>query len=94
MGRAMDKVTEQYLGEAEVRKIKRSASEDEMPLWEKLRTYRRGDYPEYFSQLNDYLNEQRQWVRGLEEGKFPEYNRRLQLHRKIQWDIDYFKPAD
>ena len=75
-------------------KNERSLPEDEMTPWQKLRTYRRGYDPKYFSKLNEYFTEQRQWVRGLEEGNFPEYYRRLVRYREIQWDKDYFRPAD
>ena len=94
MDRAMDIETEQLLGKAAVRRIKRSTSEDKMTPWQKLRTYRRGYDPKYFSKLNEYLTEQRQWVRGLEEGNFPEYYRRLVRYREIKWDKEYFRPAD
>ena len=57
--------------------------------WKRLKTFEfeREGTPE---KISDYWGEQMVWVRGLEEGKFPEYARRLKLHRSIDWSSDHF----
>ena len=69
--------------------MKRSLREEEVIPWERLRLLNR-PYANR-EKLDDYWEEQTEWVRGLENGQHPEYVARLRRHRAIQWDPNYYQ---
>ena len=41
--------------------------------------------------LDDYWEEQTEWVKGLKNGEHPKYVARLKRRRAIQWDANYYQ---
>jgi hypothetical protein len=89
MERAIKEVCQRVVGTEVSNKAKRNIEEGFLMPWKRLKTFEfeREGTPE---KISDYWEEQMVWVRGLEEGKFPKYARRLKLHRSIDWSKDYF----
>ena len=89
MERAIKEVCQRVVGTEVSNKAKRNIEEGFLMPWKRLKTFEfeRGGTPE---KISDYWEEQREWVRGLEDGKFPEYARRLKHHRAIEWSRNYF----
>ena len=89
MERAVHELTQSVLRITVTSKSKRSVDLILLMRWRRLKTFEfeREGTPE---KISNYWEEQREWVRGLEDGKFPEYARRLKLHRSIGWSSDYF----
>ena len=89
MERAIKEVCQRVVGTEVSNKAKRNIEEGFLMPWKRLKTFEfeRGGTPE---KISDYWGEQMVWVRDLEEGKFPEYSRRLKLHRSRDWSKDYF----
>ena len=40
--------------------------------------------------LDDHWQEEREWVIGLDNGKYPEYEARLNRHREASWEENYY----
>ena len=93
---AMDKAIEQgvqeILGTEVSNRMKRSLGEEEVIPWERLKLLNRPF--EDREKLDDYWQEQREWVVGLENGKHPNYALRLNRHRSIKWEENYYQPSE
>lgn len=91
MGRAIERGVKEILGTAVSNRMKRSLGEKEVIPWKRLKLLNRpfGNR----EKLDDYWQEQREWVIGLENGKYPEYVNRLNRHRSATWAENYYQPV-
>ena len=92
MGRAIERGVKEILGTAVSNRMKRSLGEKEVIPWKRLKLLNRPFRNR--EKLDDYWQEQREWVIGLENGKYPEYVTRLNRHRSIKWDENYYQAID
>lgn len=90
MGRAIERGVQEILEKAVSNRMKRSLEKDKVIPWEKLKLLNRPN--EDREKLDDYWQEQREWVIGLENGKYPEYVTRLNRHRSTKWEENYYQP--
>ena len=91
MGRAIERGV-QEIGETAVsNRMKRSLEKDKVIPWENLKLLNR-PYEDR-EKLDDYWQEQREWVIGLENGEYPEYVKRLNRHRSATWAENYYQPV-
>ena len=70
-------------------RMKRSLGEKEVIPWKRLKLLNRPF--ENREKLDDYWQEQREWVIGLENGEYPEYLTRLNRHRSSKWEENYYQ---
>jgi hypothetical protein len=89
MGKAIEQGVQEILGTEVSNRMKRSLGEEEVIPWERLKLLNRPF--EDREKLDDYWQEQREWVVGLENGKHPNYALRLNRHRSIKWEENYFQ---
>ena len=92
MGRAIVRGVQEILETAVSNRMKRSLEKDKVIPWGKLKILNRPN--EDREKLDDYWQEQREWVIGLENGEYPEYVTRLTRHRSSKWEENYYQPID
>ena len=92
MGRAIEQGVQEVLGTEVSNRMKRSLAEEEVTPWERLKLLNRPF--EDREKLDDHWEEQREWVMGLENGQYPQYFTRLNKHRSIKWDKNYYQAID
>ena len=90
MNRAIERGVQEILGTEVSNRMKRSLKEEEVIPWKRLKLLNRPF--EDREKLDDYWEEQREWVIGLENGKYPEYVLRLDRHRSATWAENYYQP--
>lgn len=89
MGRAIEREV-QEIGETAVsNRMKRSLEKGKVIPWEKLKLLNSPN--EDREKLDDYWQEQREWVIGLENGEYPDYALRLKRHRSVAWEEIYYQ---
>jgi hypothetical protein len=95
LGLAMDKAivqgVQEILGTQVSNRMKRRLAEEEVTPWERLKLLNRPF--EDREKLDDHWQEQREWVIGLENGKYSEYEKRLNRHRSAMWAENYYQPV-
>lgn len=89
MNKAIRRGIQDTMGTEISNRMKRSLGEEEVIPWERLKLLNRPRANR--EKLDDYWEEQTEWVRGLENGQYPEYVARLKRHRAIQWDTNYYQ---
>ena len=77
------------LGTEVSNRMKRSLREEEVIPWERLKLLNRPF--ENREKLDDHWEEEREWVIGLENGKYPDYALRLKRHRSAAWEEIYYQ---
>ena len=90
MGRAIERGVREIRKKTAVsNRMKRSLEKDKVIPWENLKLLNRPN--EDREKLDDYWQEQREWVIGLENGEHPEYVTRLNRHRSSKWEENYYQ---
>ena len=89
MNRAIEQGIQETMETEVSNRMKRNLSEETATPWEILRLMNRPFANR--EKLDDYWEEQTEWVRGLENGQYPEYVDRLNRHRAVLWDSNYYQ---
>ena len=89
MNRAIEQGIQETMEPEVSNRKKRNLSEETATPWEILRLMNRPFANR--EKLDDYWEEQTEWVRGLENGQYPEYVDRLNRHRAVLWDSNYYQ---
>jgi len=89
MEMAIEEGVVEIVGTEVTNKMKRNLLSSEVIPWKRLK---RLHGPKQDRRLLDkYWEEQREWVIGLENGKFPEYRERLARHQSYSWEEVYYQ---